>query len=128
MVTHAQKKAPSVKFDTYEWDFGTVDAAKGAVCHTFTLKNVSGGDFKIAKDIPSCECIKAVYPDKTVKKGDLGTVAHAVGRGIEAHGVERTVLPAIRPQHGKLGGGEPYAVVSIEEPAPLRVTDAKMQR
>jgi beta-glucosidase len=67
---HAQKKSPSVKFDAYEWDFGTVDASKGAVCHTFTLKNISNGDFKISKDIPSCECIKAIYPDKTIKNGE----------------------------------------------------------
>ena len=38
----AQKNAKSaVTFDSYEWDFGNIDAANGAVCHTFTFKNNS---------------------------------------------------------------------------------------
>ena len=36
----AQKKS-AVSFDSYEWNFGKVNAAEGAVCHTFTLKNKS---------------------------------------------------------------------------------------
>ena len=53
----AQNTKSAVTFDTYEWDFGTVDAAKGAVCHTFTFKNNSKKAVKIGRTIPSCECI-----------------------------------------------------------------------
>ncbi|MCQ2256077.1 MAG: glycoside hydrolase family 3 C-terminal domain-containing protein [Bacteroidaceae bacterium] len=54
----AQKNAKSaVTFDSYEWDFGNIDAANGAVCHTFTFKNNSKKAVKVGKVIPSCECI-----------------------------------------------------------------------
>jgi len=64
----AQKKS-AVKFDAYEWDFGAVEVADGTVCHTFTFKNTSKQPVRIAKTIPSCECIKAFYADDDVAPG-----------------------------------------------------------
>ena len=69
----AQKKS-ALAFDAYEWDFGTVNAAAGAVCHTFTFKNKSKADVKVAKVNPSCECITAVVPDGAIAPGQQAEV------------------------------------------------------
>ena len=69
----AQKKS-ALSFDAYEWDFGTVNAAAGAVCHTFTFKNKSKADVKVAKINPSCECITAIVPDGVVAPGATAEV------------------------------------------------------
>ena len=37
-VAAGAKESPVV-FDSYEWDFGTVNGAAGAICHTFVLTN-----------------------------------------------------------------------------------------
>ncbi len=58
-------KSP-VKFDSYEWNFGTLDPQKGTVCHTFTMKNTSDKPVRIGKAIPSCEYIQAFYPSATI--------------------------------------------------------------
>ena len=63
----AQKSA--AKFDTYEWDFGRIEACDGAVCHTFTVRNVSKAPITFGKTIPSCECIQAICPDKAIAPG-----------------------------------------------------------
>ena len=67
-AAYAQKISPVV-FDTYEYDFGAIDAAKGAVCHTFTMTNKSKQPVAIARTIPSCECVKAFCPDEEVQPG-----------------------------------------------------------
>ena len=72
----AQKS--QVKFDAYEWDFGAVEVADGTVCHTFTFKNVSKQPVKIAKTIPSCECINAYYADEEVAPGASAKVLVAL--------------------------------------------------
>ena len=64
----------SLSFDTYEWDFGAIDAAKGTVCHTFTFKNVSKAPVRIAKANASCECITAHYPSNAIKPGEEAKV------------------------------------------------------
>jgi len=64
----AQQKR-SVSFDTYEWDFGNIQAADGAVYHTFTLKNGTKSPVKIGRAIPSCVCLKAFYPDEAIQPG-----------------------------------------------------------
>ena len=70
----AQTKKSPIVFDTYEWDFGTVESAEGTVCHTFTFKNNSKETVKIDRDIPSCECVRAFYDDITVEPGAEATV------------------------------------------------------
>ena len=69
MPMSAQFKKNAVSFDAYEWDFGTVAADKGAVCHTFVLKNNTKKEVKIGKQIPSCECIRAHYDDDAIMPG-----------------------------------------------------------
>ena len=69
----AQKKS-ALSFDAYEWDFGTVNAAAGAVCHTFTFKNHSKTDVKVASVKPSCECISAVVPEGLIAPGEQAEV------------------------------------------------------
>ena len=69
----AQKKS-ALSFDAYEWDFGTINAAAGAVCHTFTFKNKSKADVKVAKVNPSCECITAIVPESVVAPGATAQV------------------------------------------------------
>ena len=64
----AQQKSAAV-FDTYEWDFGQLNAAYGTVCHTFKMKNTSKNNISIAKAVNSCECIWADYPTEAVKPG-----------------------------------------------------------
>ncbi len=65
----AQKSA--VTFDSYEWDFGNIDAANGAVCHTFTFKNNSKKAVKVSKVNPSCECISV----RPLSKSSLNNVS-----------------------------------------------------
>ncbi|MBQ0047067.1 MAG: glycoside hydrolase family 3 C-terminal domain-containing protein [Prevotellaceae bacterium] len=70
----ALAQSRSLSFDAYEWDFGAINAERGTVCHTFTLKNVSKNPVKIGKSIPSCECIKAVYPTVAINPGEVAKV------------------------------------------------------
>ena len=69
----AQKKS-AVSFDSYEYDFGAVNAAEGAICHTFTFKNKSKAPVAIGEVKPSCECIDAQYDTKAVEPGQSATV------------------------------------------------------
>ena len=70
----AQTKKSPVVFDSYEWDFGTIEAAEGTVAHTFTFTNKSKEAVKIDRDIPSCECVRAFYDDITVAPGETAEV------------------------------------------------------
>lgn len=74
MSLAAQFKKNMVSFDSYEWDFGVVEADKGAVCHLFILKNNGKKDVRIGKQIPSCECITARYADETIRPGETAEV------------------------------------------------------
>ena len=69
----AQQKS-AARFNHYEWDFGRIEAVDGAVCHTFTFRNVSKTPVVIARTIPSCECIQAICPDKAIAPGAEGKV------------------------------------------------------
>ena len=75
----------SIAFDTYEWDFGTLSAMRGAVCHRFTLTNHTDHAVRIGRDIPSCECVQALYPTEPIAPGQTARVmvvmdpAHALG-------------------------------------------------
>ena len=74
----AQTPKNPVLFDAYEWDFGVINASKGTVCHTFTLKNTSNAAVKIGRAIPSCECIKAHYPTGMILPGEVTKVMVAM--------------------------------------------------
>ena len=69
----AQQKSAAV-FDSYEWDFGQLNAAYGSVCHTFKMKNTSKTGISIAKAVNSCECVWADYPTEVVMPGEEARV------------------------------------------------------
>ena len=73
-VSASAANGSALAFDAYEWDFGAIDAAKGAVCHTFTFKNVSKAPVRIAKTNVSCDCITALYPSNAIKPGEEAKV------------------------------------------------------
>ena len=70
---HAQQNRLA-KFDSYEWDFGHVEASLGAVCHTFHLRNISSSPLLFGKYVASCECVKAVFPQQPVPPGEEADV------------------------------------------------------
>lgn len=70
----AQNKKSAVAFDAYEWDFGTILAEAGTVCHTFTMQNKSKEAVTIGSAIPSCECIQAIYPTEAILPGEKAQV------------------------------------------------------
>ena len=115
----AQTGKNAVSFDAYEWDFGTVGADKGAVCHTFTLKNKSKRDVRIGRQIPSCECITARYADEVIRPGETAEVMvvftpkESVGRSyrsVELLDTDGNTLGALstKAQVVPAGGAEKY--------------------
>ena len=115
----AQTGKNAVSFDAYEWDFGTVGADKGAVCHTFTLKNKSKRDVRIGRQIPSCECITARYADEVIRPGETAEVMvvftpkESVGRSyrsVELLDTDGNTLGALSTKAQVLpaGGAEKY--------------------
>lgn len=69
----ADWKSP-ITFDSYEWNFGSINPTKGTVCHTFTFTNTSRNHVTIHGDIPSCECIAAYYDGDSVAPGETAEV------------------------------------------------------
>lgn len=115
MPAGAQKKR-AVSFDAYEWDFGTLNAAEGAVCHTFVLSNKSKQAVSIGKSIPSCGCIFAQYPDTPIAPGETAEVrvvftpSQSVGksfRSVELLDTEGKTLGALSVKAMVNEGGEP---------------------
>ena len=94
----------NIVFDTYEWDFGTLSALRGAVCHNFTLTNHTDHAVRIGRDIPSCECVQALYPTEPIAPGNTAQVmvvmdpANALGntyRHVEILDTEGKTLGAL---------------------------------
>ena len=111
----------SLSFDTYEWDFGAIDAAKGAVCHTFTFKNVSKAPVRIAKTNASCDRITALYPSNAIKPGEEAKVLLAFSpkkasgktyRSVELIDAEGNTLGALS---AKAVVGEANSVVAQQD-------------
>lgn len=69
----ADWKSP-ISFDSYLWNFGSINPAEGTVCHTFTFTNNSNEAVAIFSDIPSCECIRAFYDNDAVEPGESAQV------------------------------------------------------
>ena len=107
-AVNAQAKKSPVVFDKYEWDFGTIEAAEGTVCHTFTFTNTSKEAVKIAKDIPSCECVRAFYDDVTVAPGEKAEVMISFAPKKENGKSNRRVELITRFPLGK-GCGKPHS-------------------
>ena len=72
-ISAAVWKSP-LSFDSYQWNFGSINPAEGTVCHTFTFTNKSKETVAIFGDIPSCECISAFYDNDAVAPGESATV------------------------------------------------------
>lgn len=72
-VSAASWKSP-LSFDSYQWNFGSINPTEGTVCHTFTFTNKSKEPVAIFGDIPSCECISAFYDNDAVEPGESATV------------------------------------------------------
>ena len=70
----AQTKKSPVVFDSYEWDFGTIDAAEGTVAHTFTFTNTGNADLHILQVASGCGCTTPKYTKKPVKPGKKGSI------------------------------------------------------
>ena len=113
----AQKKS-AVSFDSYEYDFGAVNAAEGAICHTFTFKNKSKAPVAIGEVKPSCECIDAQYDTKAVEPGQSATVM-VVFTPAKSIGKSYRSVELLDKNGNTLGALSIKAVVS-EGPAPQK--------
>lgn len=100
-------------FDSYEWDFGNINAEKGTVCHTFTVKNISKSPVKIGKSIPSCECIKAHYPTEIISPGEVVKVMVAFSPS-GASGKTYRSVELVDNNNNSLGAISTKAVVKAE--------------
>ena len=118
----AQKNKSKAVFDTYKWDFGQVNANLGAVCHTFTLENKSKAPVQIAKDIPSCECIKAIYDKETILPGQKAEVM-VVLTPANQHGKTFRSVQFIDQNNSIIGTLEVKAMVENTEPAPVAIAE-----
>ena len=72
-ISAAVWKSP-LSFDSYQWNFGSINPSEGTVCHTFTFTNMSKEAVVIFGDIPSCECIRAFYDNDAVEPGESADV------------------------------------------------------
>ena len=72
-ISAAVWKSP-LSFDSYQWNFGSINPSEGTVCHTFTFTNMSKEAVTIFGDIPSCECIRAFYDNDAVEPGESADV------------------------------------------------------
>lgn len=97
----AQIVASMPMFDTYEFDFGTINEADGAVSHVFHLLNNSDKNISISRAIPGCSCISADFLSTPIAPGKMSDVvvsyspSGAVGdtyRTIEIIDTERNSL------------------------------------
>lgn len=104
MSASAATAASPAVFDSYEWNFGAISAAEGAVCHTFTLKNQSAQPLRIASTVQSCDCVQAIYPEGPIAPGESAQILvsfspkNASGktyRSIELLSAEGTTLGAL---------------------------------
>ncbi|MBO7588869.1 MAG: DUF1573 domain-containing protein [Bacteroidaceae bacterium] len=66
--------ASAMVFDSYEWDFGTVDEADGPVSHTFHFANISNNPIQIDNVATSCGCTYAEYSTQPIPGGEEGEI------------------------------------------------------
>ena len=117
----AQQKSAAV-FDSYEWDFGQLNAAYGSVCHTFKMKNTSKTGISIAKAVntagepcPAGATAICGIGDPDRFREDLAAVGIAPARIVKlpdhSKNFERSLLQIIR------GGSQ--AVITEKDAARL---------
>ncbi len=117
-----QKNKSAAVFDTYKWDFGEVNAHLGAVCHTFTLENKSKSPLQIARDLPSCECIKAIYEKETILPGQKAEVMVVLNPANQRGKTYRSVQ-FIDQNNSIIGALEVKAMVENTEPTPVAIAE-----
>ena len=61
-------------FETYEWDFGTIDEADGPVSHTFRFVNISNNPIQIDNVATSCGCTTVQYSTEPIHGGEEGEI------------------------------------------------------
>lgn len=61
-----------LQFDVLTWDFGSIKEIDGSVFHTFHYINTSSKALNIGYVSPSCDCISAINPPKTIESGEMG--------------------------------------------------------
>lgn len=69
----AQEQSP-LKFDTVEWDFGTVAEDGGKVSHTFGFTNNGQEPVSIDRVTASCGCTTSEYSSRVVMPGERGEI------------------------------------------------------
>lgn len=57
-----------------EHDFGYIKEAKGAVSHTFELKNTGDKPLVIMQVVTSCGCTRPEFPTKPIKPGKTAKI------------------------------------------------------
>ncbi len=68
-----KKGAPEISFDTYEYDFGTVN--EGDVVETsFVLTNTGKSGLVITKAVASCGCTVPEWPKNEIQPGEQASV------------------------------------------------------
>lgn len=72
-TVHAQDEPSSAMvFETYEWDFGTIEEADGPVSHTFRFTNISNNPIQIDNVATSCGCTTVQYSTQPISGGEYG--------------------------------------------------------
>ncbi len=61
-------------FKEKEHDFGYIKEAKGAVSHTFELKNTGDKPLVIMQVVTSCGCTRPDFPTKPIKPGKTAKI------------------------------------------------------
>jgi hypothetical protein len=68
------QQASTMRFEHEEWDFGVVNAADGAVSHTFTFTNTGREAFVVERVSTNCNCTTPEYSTHPIAPRATGTV------------------------------------------------------
>lgn len=75
LTAHGEnKKAPEIKFDTVEHDFGNIKEADGPVSYTFEYLNEGNAPLVVQAVSVNCGCTTKQYTKKPVAPGKRGAV------------------------------------------------------
>ena len=70
----AMMAQPKAEFKEATYDFGTIKESKGAVKHTFEIKNIGDKPLIIIDAVASCGCTRPSFTAKPIKPGKKGKV------------------------------------------------------
>lgn len=73
-VSAQTPKAPAIRFETTEHDFGKIKTDKPVRKYKFKFKNVGDAKLVITSANAFCDCIKIKYPEKFIAPGDTGVI------------------------------------------------------